>query len=69
MSEPTTIVGQPVTMSTLPVTDLPAPDDFLLIDGETNGTRRMTAATVAGLQQRIAALEAALAQVRAISPT
>jgi hypothetical protein len=58
MSEVTTVVGQPVSVQSLPVADVPAPDDYLVLDGPTEGTRRILASgLVSRLESRLQALE------------
>jgi hypothetical protein len=65
MITPTVIVGSPVTVASLPTATAPAVDDYLILDGATNGTRKILGSDVAvagsNLQSRVETVESRLA--------
>lgn len=47
MSNPTVIVGSPVTVASLPTAGFAEPDDYAIIDGVTHATRKILASALA----------------------
>jgi len=46
MSSPQIIIGQPVPVASLPEAMTPAGDDFVVLEGTTNGTRKIASANL-----------------------